>query len=128
MTKIERFDGAAAWAAMTEEERAAIGAFGIELAVAAHVAAVTEDRADQEAVHRAAQAAGNKLIDIFDRAVMTALPAGSLLDLPIPSLLGPVCRVCGCSEQDACGFGCSWADAAKTICTECAPVSMRRAS
>ncbi len=39
-----------------------------------------------------------------------------------PSMLdGPGrCRVCGCTDDHACDGGCSWADAAHTICSRCA--------
>jgi len=33
------------------------------------------------------------------------------------------CKVCGCSEDDACEEGCSWVDAA--LCSACASVGKR---
>ncbi len=33
-----------------------------------------------------------------------------------------VCRVCGCTEEDACivgGVPCAWADKKRTLCTAC---------
>ena len=30
-----------------------------------------------------------------------------------------VCRVCGCTDEWGCDVGCSWADAAHTLCSEC---------
>lgn len=32
-----------------------------------------------------------------------------------------VCRVCGCTDLEACDGGCSWVDAAHTLCSECEP-------
>lgn len=31
------------------------------------------------------------------------------------------CSECGCTENDACEDGCSWANQEKTLCTSCAP-------
>jgi len=31
-----------------------------------------------------------------------------------------VCRVCGCTEDEPCPGGCSWADKTRTLCTRCA--------
>lgn len=29
------------------------------------------------------------------------------------------CRICGCTDEAACEGGCSWADAAQTLCSLC---------
>lgn len=31
-----------------------------------------------------------------------------------------VCTLCGCTSLYGCGAGCSWANAARTVCTSCA--------
>lgn len=31
-----------------------------------------------------------------------------------------VCQFCGCTEEDACEGGCSWANDEKTVCSQCA--------
>jgi hypothetical protein len=31
-----------------------------------------------------------------------------------------VCRICGCTDERACDVGCSWVDAAHTLCSTCA--------
>ena len=31
------------------------------------------------------------------------------------------CRVCQCTDADACPGGCSWVDADHTLCSECCP-------
>lgn len=33
------------------------------------------------------------------------------------------CRICGCTEDRACEGGCSWADEAQTLCTNCKATS-----
>ncbi|ACB97292.1 hypothetical protein [Beijerinckia indica] len=41
--------------------------------------------------------------------------------LPVPSQLGQVCMICGCSEEDACttdSANCSWAT--PNLCSACA--------
>ncbi len=30
------------------------------------------------------------------------------------------CRVCGCTDAQACPDGCSWVDAQRTLCSACA--------
>lgn len=30
-----------------------------------------------------------------------------------------VCKVCACSEADACDDGCGWANRSQTLCTAC---------
>ena len=29
------------------------------------------------------------------------------------------CRICGCTYENACAGGCSWADAKQTLCSSC---------
>lgn len=36
-----------------------------------------------------------------------------------PKFQPGVCRACGCTETRACEGGCSWADAAQTLCSKC---------
>ena len=60
----------------------------------------------------------------FDARIYLAL-AGEH-DIDIPSL----CRLCGCSWDDACvgeqGRGCAWADSDETLCNRCdAPGDVR---
>lgn len=30
-----------------------------------------------------------------------------------------ICRVCGCTDVDACEGGCVWADSTATLCSQC---------
>lgn len=40
-----------------------------------------------------------------------------------PVMVAGVCRVCGCTDLDACicddGFPCAWVDAEHTLCSAC---------
>lgn len=120
---LPRFDGAAFWATLTPEQQEEIGAIALELIVNQNGedAYFTGLEAKPEA--RPFLAATPLLNDLLMQAVQDAigdsLPALSddALPVPIPSLLGPVCRVCRCSEQDACDEGCGWAD--DDLCTAC---------
>ncbi|MGH6967795.1 MAG: hypothetical protein ACREEN_01650 [Stellaceae bacterium] len=38
----------------------------------------------------------------------------------------PRCRVCGCTENDACDGGCSWATPKRTLCSNCADALLTR--
>lgn len=34
-----------------------------------------------------------------------------------------ICSVCGCTDQEGCPEGCSWANDARTICSACIDLS-----
>ncbi len=34
-----------------------------------------------------------------------------------------ICSVCGCTEEDACEEGCSWANRAQNLCSACKPLN-----
>lgn len=54
----------------------------------------------------------------FDFDVLVALVAITIDPAqPLPD----ICRICGCTWNDACAAGCAWADAEATLCTACAP-------
>ncbi|MFP4538718.1 MAG: hypothetical protein ACLFPA_10500 [Dichotomicrobium sp.] len=128
----ERFDGAALWAQLTEDEQREIGALALEYTVNC----LGEDQhAEQPGVSPASRPfeEGNiVLMDALLAATEDALvrlkpfaaqaqaegTAAGGAPIPIPSRLGPVCRVCGCTEHDACPEGCGWAEA--DLCTSCA--------
>ncbi len=56
----------------------------------------------------------------FDPVVLDTLAARvSGYEVEVPA----ICRLCGCSEFDACGTArapCAWADEAKSVCDGCA--------
>jgi hypothetical protein len=120
---LARFDGGAAWEAIGAERQAEIGAAALELVASMHVLErVHEDRLDGR-LARAGEAAQTLLFDLLRSAFADAVPRealdGSDGSPRIPSLLGPVCRQCGCSELDACAPGCSWSKDPH-LCTACA--------
>lgn len=117
---LPRFDGASAWAMLSAEDQAAIGAIALECIVTLIGQDVNYD--DPEGRGRPFIAAEPIIIDHLREAVTDALHASApeaLNDhrVPIPSLLGPVCRVCRCSEDDACENGCAWAE--PDLCSAC---------
>ncbi|MCX4194496.1 hypothetical protein OMR07_02145 [Methylobacterium organophilum] len=117
----ERFDGAAAWANLRGDVRAEIGATALELAAAISL----QERCSQddlpEIYHRTCDASLVELARGLQALVAFALPDGAFEASDrrprIPSLLGGVCRSCGCSQNDACDGGCGWA--AEDLCTAC---------
>tara|TARA_R110002020_G_scaffold467027_4_gene690177 strand:- start:351 stop:761 length:411 start_codon:yes stop_codon:yes gene_type:complete len=110
----ERFDGAAAWAGLTDEQRAQIGSTALEVVVNWNGMDAYEDREQS----RPFDAADSLLLDNLHHAVNEALPhILGAEPLPVPSQLGPVCRRCGCSEQDACFPACGWSE--PDLCTAC---------
>jgi hypothetical protein len=111
------FDGAAAWATLTPELQARVGAIALELAVAGRTAEGIRDHA----IERACDAATIVLLDYLESALEEALgPARPL----VPAMLGDWCRVCGCSQFDPCEQGCDWASPG--LCTVCAAGTGRR--
>lgn len=118
-TVIARFDGAAAWAALTPDNRDEIGAMALEL-VAGWLAS---DGAPLTPVSRASEEALSRITSgLVDRAT-DMLTLDTFMDGErgrVPSLLGQVCRRCGCSERDACPDGCAWAS--ENLCTACVSI------
>lgn len=108
-----RFDGATAFAALPPDVQAAIGGVAVELVYSSFGVARAET-GDDPAARRAFDAAGTLLVDRLHDIVDEALELAAATDrpMPLPSLLGPVCRHCGCSEEDSCDDGrsgsCHW--------------------
>jgi hypothetical protein len=118
---IPRFDGAAAWAMLSKPEKDEIGAAAIELVIASKAAFATEDL--DPITHRASRAAGEKIVNLLDDAVATALTDRmAFKEPPVPSLVGDICERCGCTQEDACDGGCAWERPG--LCTLCAPGRM----
>lgn len=118
----ERFDGTAAWSQLAPEAQAAIGALTLELALTW----VIENRSYEDDLpvlfDRAAMAARREIERALAGEIGDALPEDAFVAsdarMPrIPSFLGGVCRVCGCSQNDACDAGCGWV--AEDLCTAC---------
>jgi hypothetical protein len=123
ITPQPRFDGATAWVSLTPEQQAFIGAIALEFVVNMHGedAYFTGLEAKPEARPFIAGAPllSDMLMTAVDDAIRDSVPAlhDDELPIPIPSSLGPVCRVCRCSEEDACDGGCGWAE--PDLCTAC---------
>ena len=124
MMEIPRFDGAAAWATLSAEQQVEIGAIALEFIVSWH-GLDSDELHSMEGMPRAKafgaadSLLGDMLMDAVSVAIGDAVPALSDdgLPVPIPSLLGPICCVCGCSEAKACEGGCAWAG--PNLCTAC---------
>lgn len=128
-----RFDGSAAWTALSDDQQAEIGAIALEFVVNANGEAAYfgcdpcfhGEGADGK--NRPFIAGESLLMELLMQAAQDALadrvPAlnDDALPVPIPSLLGAVCRACGCSEQDACATGCRWVE--DDLCSSCAPAN-----
>lgn len=122
MNVSDRFDGAAVWDELTGGEQAEIGAIALELLAAWWAQEQASDPHDgEDALLRAADAAEMLLINMLRDTLVEAVPR-ELLEVDgqprLPSLLGPVCRGCGCSQNDACDVGCGWHE--PDLCTACA--------
>jgi len=119
-SSIDRFDGISAWPKLPAEQQLEIGAIALELVVAWFAEELASVPGADDRILRAADAADMLLLDQLRRAVTDALPAdviGEHATARIPSLLGQVCKGCGCSECDACEGGCGWAE--PDLCTAC---------
>ena len=126
-----RFDGIRTWAMLPAQGRDAIGAIALEFAAAL---ALTEREPAPGATPDLA-ARDRRIAREAEARLRGWLREGCDLFLPeafvaadgaprIPTLLGGVCRVCGCSQEDACPSGCGWAG--PDLCTACAPVEPGR--
>lgn len=120
---LHRFDGAFHWTALPVEAQVAIGAVALEIAVAWRIQSAVMTGGVPKLIERAADAADALLIGQLQELVGTYLPpaaavAPDRMTPRIPSLLGGVCRRCGCSWNDACRpNGCTWI--AEDICSAC---------
>lgn len=118
-----RFDGRQAWARLTELEKEEIGALALEYIVAWNGMDANESTTMTpllRAFERADCLLGDMLHNKVAIALADAVPSlnTETEPVPLPSLLGPVCRVCGCTEYDPCEDVCGWAE--PDLCTSCA--------
>jgi hypothetical protein len=123
--RVERFDGAAWWRTIPADERDQLGAVLVEWGFATLACEAIGDAqlVLEGVVPRAMAAASTQLELALLGALGNFLPESvygegvELSQLPIPSLIGRVCRKCGCSDHDGCGMGCSWVEA--DLCSAC---------
>ena len=115
-----RFDGAAVWDTLSYAEQQEFGRAALELCAARYGAEVAEDIAE-EVVFGQAEWGVTEHLDELAAAILY----GALGDEPpgLPTLLGAVCRRCGCSEHAACFPPCGWAE--PNLCTSCADTEVR---
>ena len=122
LPSLERFNGASAWAMLKPEVQAAIGAIALEYIINIEGLALPLDFQNLTARDRAFIAADAllscKLHETVCDALHSHVPAAlGGYQIPIPSQLGQICRVCGCSEFDPCREGCGWSE--DDLCTAC---------
>lgn len=118
----ERFDGEEAWSRLTADRQQEIGSIVLELVSAWWLQEQSADPHEgNDALLRAGEFADALLIEQLREAVVNAMPIDSFNDASgsplIPSRLGPVCRQCGCSQDDACYPACSWVE--PDLCSGC---------
>lgn len=116
-----RFDPAAAWLALDDDQRTRIGEAALLLQLASEAQALSWDepnptperlRADRRWEHAELMA--------WDR-LEAAVPIDADLfpDGPDLAALGVrACRQCGCTDEHGCGDGCWWV--APNLCSSCA--------
>jgi hypothetical protein len=116
---LPRFDGPGVWVALPLEHQAAFGQAALELVVAWMGQDAAADPHEARLFIAAEDAARDFLVQLAD----DILPAISQSQdpIPVPSILGPFCRVCHCSQHDCCPRGCGWAE--PDLCTACVAVN-----
>jgi hypothetical protein len=110
-----RFDGAAAWKQLSPDQQARIGAAALEYVCALQGIGL-DDAQRRRPFEAAARLALGEMCDGV-RMRPIVLSAGPDAPMPLPSLVGRVCRACGCSDDDSCGGSCHWAE--RDLCNVC---------
>lgn len=110
----KRFDGTAAFSELPPEVQVEIGGLALELVLAW----IGQDAYENEEWTRPFHTGEPLLLDQLQSAAEDTLKEILEQDiLPVPSRLGQVCEICGCSDEDACEQGCSWIS--PTLCSAC---------
>lgn len=125
LSPFHRFDAAAAWAALDDAQRAEIGTHALEIVLVWHLQALEgpgPESALPPVYARVTSAADNILLSSLETLVRDCLPDGAFTapdgSTPrVPSLVGGICRRCGCTHFDPCDERCGWA--AVDLCTAC---------
>lgn len=112
-----RFNGGEAWNSLDWIGQQAIGSVALEFMAAMRAQQLAETGSPEL---RVADHCVQRLEAFFVDVLQGALPEyfGQTAAMRIPSLIGQVCRECGCSQEDACAGGCAWAK--DDLCTACA--------
>lgn len=129
-----RFDGVAVWRTLSVDAMELVGATALELVAAWHcqqrVAEDGEHYADRrDQLLRAATEGEQLCIDLLRQHFVESVDEAELNDAigfpRLPSMIGRVCRACGCSQSDACQpFPCSWVE--PDLCSACSPATEGR--
>jgi hypothetical protein len=112
LRNMKRFSGAEAWAKLTPEQQAEIGAIALELIVSREGNYLHfETRTTLSGLFDHCEAVIEGLIEDTIRDALHSRVPEVLNDhhIPIPSLVGQVCRICGCTSTDP----------TLEICSEC---------
>jgi hypothetical protein len=115
------FDGAALWASLSADQQAAIGSAALEYVAGANATEAEGMSVEQTPRSRVAEESLSRATDALEDAVNGTLAPDAWLDEAghhrIPSVVGQICRQCGCTEHDGCYVGCGWAE--ENLCTAC---------
>ena len=101
-----RFDSDEALAGLSSEQQREIAAWALELIVASWAVGAYA----HSPLARPTKLAHKMVLDHLNSIVKKALAdhPGFCWLIPLSKILGPVCRVCGCSYSDPCQEGCDW--------------------
>ena len=116
-----RFNGNVAWAHLRREQQNEIGEMILELIMCQNGQDFYDDK--EPRLQRPFEAGwsmiNHDLAELVNEHLQDRIPEmlGDNNHIPIPSLIGPVCRICGCSECDACPNNCGWVES--DLCTKC---------
>lgn len=104
------------------------GDYGYETKGGKKIGFLFNERAKKTA--QAPMLEGKALVERVRKLLEIPQPQGAVEKIPLDisrvRVLKPVspgvCSACGCTEEDACEGGCSWADREQTLCSECVPI------
>jgi hypothetical protein len=101
-----RFDSDEALAELSPEQQREIANWALEAIVASWAA----EAHAHSPLARPTKLAHKKVLDHLNSLGKKALAdhPGFRSRIPLSKILGPVCRVCGCSYSDPCQEGCDW--------------------
>lgn len=124
MNTLDRFQGNVAWSQLDDLQRVAIGSISLELLSTWWAQEQAADpHGGSDPLLRAADFADTMLMEMLRELMVEAIPR-EMLEIDgqprLPSLIGPVCHECGCSQEDGCFPQCHWV--AHDLCSACAPV------
>ena len=120
---IRRLSEAAAWDGIPGAFQRRIGMIAVAYAVAAMGQAETGQSQAETLEARAVRAGEKALGQLLRAAIIEAMPAlRRSTTLPLPKLLGWVCRSCGCTDHAPCAGRCRWI--APDQCSACTGLSM----